>query len=51
VTLTITPPTGAPTEHAFTLGAPRAAGCPAQVGREAIVLPVGLCNQVAALAR
>jgi hypothetical protein len=51
VTLTVTPPTGAPVEHTITLGAPRPAGCPARVARDTVVLPAVVCAQVAALAR
>jgi len=51
VTLVVTPPTGAPTEHVLALGAPRAAGCPARVESEAILLPANVCAQVAALAK
>lgn len=51
VTLTITPPAGAPTEHVLALGPPRAAGCPALVERGAIALPAVVCTQVAALAK
>jgi len=50
VTITVTPPVGAPTEHVLALGRPGAAGCPAQVDRGAIVLPAIVCTQVAALA-
>jgi hypothetical protein len=50
VTLVITPPTGAPTEHVLALGAPRPAGCPARVERDAVLLPAVVCAQVAALA-
>jgi hypothetical protein len=51
VTLTITPPAGAPTERALGIGAPRAAGCPARVERDTLMLPAIVCAQVAALAR
>ena len=51
VTLVVTPPAGAPTEHVLALGAPRAAGCPARAEGEAILLPANVCAQVAALAR
>ena len=51
VTLVITPPTGAPTEHVLALGAARPAGCPARVERDAILLPAVVCTQVAALAK
>ena len=51
VTLVVTPPTGAPTEHVLALGAPRAAGCPARVDHDTILLPAIVCAQVAALAR
>jgi hypothetical protein len=50
VTLVITPPIGAPTEHVLALGAPRPAGCPARVERDAILLPAAVCAQVATLA-
>jgi hypothetical protein len=50
VTLTITPPAGDPTEHVLVLGAPRAAGCPARIDRDTILLPAAVCAQVAALA-
>jgi hypothetical protein len=51
VTLTITPPAGAPTEHVLALGAPRASGCPVRLDHEAIVLTSTVCAQIAALAR
>jgi hypothetical protein len=51
VTLTIAPPVGAPRERVLELGAPGAAGCPALVGRDAVVLAARVCAQVAALAR
>jgi hypothetical protein len=51
VTLTVTPPTGAPSEHVLELGAPRTTGCPARVAGDAVLLPAILCTQVAALAR
>jgi hypothetical protein len=51
VTLTITPPAGAPTERVLGVGAPRAAGCPARAERDALMLPAIVCAQVAALAR
>jgi hypothetical protein len=51
VTLTITPPVGAPTEHVLVLGAPRPAGCPARLEHETILLPAVVCTQVAALAK
>jgi len=50
VTLVITPPIGAPTEHVLALGAPRPAGCPARVERDAILLPAVVCAQVVTLA-
>jgi len=51
VTLVVTPPAGAPTEHVLALGARRAAGCPARVDRDTILLPAIVCAQVAALAK
>jgi hypothetical protein len=51
VTLTITPPAGAPTDHVLALGAPRAAGCPVRADRDTILLPPAVCAQVAALAQ
>jgi hypothetical protein len=51
VTLTITPPAGAPTEHVLALGAPRAAGCPVRADRDTILLPATVCAQVATLAQ
>jgi hypothetical protein len=51
VTLTVTPPTGAPTEHVLALGALRASGCPVRLDHEAILLPATVCAQVAALAQ
>lgn len=51
VTLTVTPPVGAPTHHDLALGPPRASGCPARVASITLLLPLGLCHQVAALAR
>jgi hypothetical protein len=51
VTLAITPPAGPPGERVLELGASLAAGCPARVGRDAVVLPAALCARVAALAR
>ncbi len=51
VTLVVTPPTGAPTEHALAIGAARPAGCPARVDRDTVFLPAIVCAQVAALAK
>ncbi|HET7500620.1 MAG TPA: hypothetical protein VFK02_06435, partial [Kofleriaceae bacterium] len=51
LTLTITPPSGPPVAHVLALGAPARAGCPAQLDHDAILLPAGVCTQVAALAR
>jgi hypothetical protein len=51
VTLVVTPPVGAPTEHVLGLGAPRPAGCPARLEHDAILLPAAVCVQAAALAR
>jgi hypothetical protein len=51
VTLVITPPTGAPTEHVLELGAPRAAGCPVHADRDTVLLQAIVCAQVAALAK
>jgi len=51
VTITVTPPIGAPSRHVLTLGAVRAAGCPAQLDRGIIVLPAIVCTQVAVLAK
>ena len=50
VTLSVTPPVGAASEHVLELGAPRATGCPARVGGDSVLLPASLCRQVAALA-
>jgi hypothetical protein len=49
VTIEVTPPVGAPTRHALELGAPRAAGCPARVGDDSVVLPAAICSEIAAL--
>src|SRR5262249_48087994 len=51
VTLTITPPAGTPTEHMLAIGAARAAGCPARVERDTILLPLAVCAQIAVLAK
>jgi hypothetical protein len=51
VAITVAPPIGAPSQHVLELGAPRAGGCPARAGRDAVVLPASVCTQVAALAR
>jgi hypothetical protein len=51
VTLVVAPPAGADIERSIELGALRTAGCPARIGREAILLPASICTQVAALAR
>ncbi|HEU4728754.1 MAG TPA: hypothetical protein VFT22_12710, partial [Kofleriaceae bacterium] len=51
VTLTVTPPSGPPVEHALALGAPRPAGCPAQLEHDAVLLPARMCAEVAALSR
>ena len=51
VTLVVTPPVGAPTEHVLALGAPRPAGCPARLDHDTILLPALVCAQVAALAK
>lgn len=50
ITLTVTPPAGAPSEHVLELGAPRAIGCPARVAGDSVLLPAILCRQIAALA-
>jgi hypothetical protein len=47
----ITSPAGPPTEHVLEPGTPRAAGCPARIGRDTVLLPVAVCAQVAALAK
>jgi hypothetical protein len=51
VTLTVTPPAGPPVERVLELGAPRAAGCPARVAGDIVVLPARICAQVASLGR
>lgn len=51
VTLVITPPIGTLSERVLALGAPRAAGCPARLERDTILLPVSVCAQVAALTK
>jgi hypothetical protein len=59
VTIVVTPPVGAPSQHVLELGAPRPDGCPARVDRtggaslvdrDALLLPAAVCAQVAALA-
>jgi hypothetical protein len=50
VAITVAPPAGAASQHVLELGAPRAAGCPARVGNDAVMLPAIVCVLVAALA-
>ncbi|HEX2687622.1 MAG TPA: hypothetical protein VHN14_13440 [Kofleriaceae bacterium] len=49
VALTITPPAGPPTERVLAIGDARAAGCPARVDRDTILLPVTVCAQIVAI--
>lgn len=51
VTLTITPPGGAPSEHVLELGAATPRGCPARADGVVVQLPPAICQQVSALAR
>jgi hypothetical protein len=51
VTITVTPPAGAPTERVLVLGAARPAGCPARLDRNTVLLPAALCALVVALAK
>jgi hypothetical protein len=51
VMITVTPPVGPVTERTVEVGPARAAGCPVRVERDAFLLPVVVCAQVAELAR
>lgn len=50
LSLTITPPAGAPMTHAIEVGAPTAGGCPGRVDGEPALLPLPLCTAAIALA-
>lgn len=50
LSVTITPPAGAPTTHAIELGTPTADGCPGRVDGEPVLVPLPLCTAAIALA-
>ncbi len=50
ITVTFTPPTGAPTTHTLELGTPTHGGCAARVDRKPVRLDLSLCMAVVALA-
>lgn len=49
ISLSVTPPVGAPARHAVILGVPRAAGCPAQIADATLLLPAAICALAAKL--
>ena len=46
VRLVVRPPLGGETSHTLVIGAATAAGCPAKIGTEAVLLPVEICRLV-----